>query len=51
MLSRANCMASHSKGLITWAGLARFVGLATSAEVTFIPVLREKGQPRAAIFM
>ena len=36
---------TYNKGLITWTGLA------SSAEVTFIPVLLEKGQPGAAIFI
>ena len=36
---------TYNKGLITWTGLA------SSAEVTFIPVLHEKGQPGAAIFI
>ena len=36
---------THSKGLITPAGLA------IPAEVTFIPVLHEKGQTGATIFI
>ena len=36
---------TYNKGLITWTGLA------SSAEVTFIPVLHEKGQSGAAIFI
>ena len=42
---------THSRDLVRWAGLARFVGPASSAEVTFIPVLHEKGLPGAAIFI
>ena len=36
---------TYNKGLITWTGLA------SSAEVTFIPVLHEKGKSGAAIFI
>ena len=39
---------THSKGLITWAGLAVSVGPASSAEVTFIPVLPILEDPGAA---
>ena len=42
---------THRKGLVTWPGLARFVGLASSGKVTFIPVLHELGQPGATIFI
>ena len=42
---------THIRDLIRWAGLARFVGPASSAKVTFIPVLHEKGLPGAAIFI
>ena len=33
------------------SGLSRFVGLASSAEVTFIPVLHELGESRVTIFI
>ena len=36
---------TYSKVLITWARPTRFVGLASTAEVTFILVLHDKGQP------
>ena len=36
---------TYNKGLITWTGLA------SSAEVTFFPVLHEKGKSGAAIFI
>ena len=36
---------TYNKGLITWTGLA------SSAEVTFISVLHEKGKSGAAIFI
>ena len=36
---------TYSKVLITWAGPTRFVGLANTAEVTFILVFHDKGQP------
>ena len=39
---------THSKCLITWAGLAVSVGPASSAEVTFIPVLPILEDPGAA---
>ena len=35
----------YSKGLITWAGLARLAGLLRCAELTFSPVLHEVSQP------
>ena len=42
---------TDSKVLITWAGPTRFVGQVSTAEVTFILVLHDKGQPVVAIFI
>ena len=38
---------TYSKILITWAGPTRFVGLANTAEVTFILVFHDKGQTKS----
>ena len=40
---------THSERLITWVGLGWFVALDSSAKVTFIPVLHEKGQQLEAM--